>query len=130
MLFEVEAQIEDRFPQDAGRTQHECDEQPAKAAVAIEERVNCLELDVDQTGFDEQREIRPLLVQEQLEGVHAIEDEIRRWRNEGCGPRTGAADPVLALPELAGLVVVSPSIRLKDPMNLSDEPQGGRKSPA
>ena len=76
------------------------------------------------------REIRPLLVQEQLEGAHAIEDEFRRWRNEGRGPRAGAADPVLALPELARLFAAAPALRKEDLVDLADQPKGERKTPA
>lgn len=43
--LEAEAQIQDRFPKRAGRAQKECDEQ---AAVAVQERVNRLELDASQ----------------------------------------------------------------------------------
>ena len=72
----------------------------------------------------------PLLVQEQFEGAHAIEDEFRRWRNEGGGPRAGAADPVLALPELARLFFAAPALRQKDLVDLADQPQGERKAAA
>jgi hypothetical protein len=39
-------------------------------------------------------------------------------------------DPILALPELAWLLVAAPTLRQKDFMNLPDEPQGKRKAPA
>jgi hypothetical protein len=35
----------------------------------VEERVDRLELDVDQSGLDQQQQVRPLLLQEQLCGV-------------------------------------------------------------
>jgi hypothetical protein len=42
VLLEAEAQIEDWLPQRASGAQQECDEQPAKAAAAVEEGVNRL----------------------------------------------------------------------------------------
>lgn len=53
------------------------------------------------------------------------------WRrNEGGGPRPGSADPVLALSELARLLVAPPAFGEKHFMDLADEPQGERQSPA
>ena len=92
--------------------------------------MNRLELDVNQTGFNEQRQIRSLVVQESFEGAHAIEDELGWRRNEGRSSRAGSPDPVLAFPELARLFVAAPTLRQKDFMDLPDEPQGKRKAPA
>ena len=49
VLLEIEAQVEDWFAQHACGAQQKCDERPPQAAVAVEERVNRLELDVNQS---------------------------------------------------------------------------------
>jgi len=52
MLFEMQAQIQQRLPQHAGILQDQRDHQPAHTAVAVEERVDGLELQMRQRGGD------------------------------------------------------------------------------
>ncbi len=122
--------MEDRLPKHARGAQQERDQQPTQAAVAVEERVDRLELDVDETGFDEQREVRPLLMQEQLKGAHAIENELRRRRNKSGGAGARAANPVLTRAELAWLFVAPAALGKKHLVDLADEPQRQREAAA
>jgi hypothetical protein len=118
VLLEVETQIEDWFPQRTGGAQQKCDEQPAQAAIAIEERMNRLELHVDQPGLDKQREARAFVVQKQFERAHAIEDHLGRRRHEGRIPGASAADPILTAPEFTRLFFAAPALRQQYFVNL------------
>ena len=53
MLLEEQAQVEQRLIEHAGVDQHQNDQQPAEAAVAVEKRVDCLELHVGQGGANQ-----------------------------------------------------------------------------
>jgi hypothetical protein len=48
MLFEIETQVQDRFPQHAGGAEQERDQQATKTSVAVKERMDRLELDVNE----------------------------------------------------------------------------------
>src|SRR5262245_48289643 len=61
VLFEIEAQVEQRFRQHAAVMQHEGNQQAADAAVAVKKRVKRLELHVRERRFD-QSWIRGMLV--------------------------------------------------------------------
>jgi hypothetical protein len=49
MLLQVEAQVEERLAQDPAVTEQQGDQEPAHPSVAVEERVDGLELDVRQS---------------------------------------------------------------------------------
>lgn len=53
MLFEVKAEVEQRLMENALRTQQESDQQAAQTAIAIEEGVNGLELDMNEGRLDQ-----------------------------------------------------------------------------
>ena len=53
MLLEEQAQVEQWLIEHAGVDQHQNDQQPAEAAVAIEKRVDGLELHVGQGGANQ-----------------------------------------------------------------------------
>jgi hypothetical protein len=46
MLFEIEAEIEKRLPEDSLVTKKESDQQPTYTAVPVAEGMDCLELNV------------------------------------------------------------------------------------
>ena len=50
-MFEVQAEVQKRFPEEPGVAQHEGDQEASQATVAVEERVNGLELDVGQAAL-------------------------------------------------------------------------------
>lgn len=71
MLLEVEAEIKQRLSQHAFVVQDQGDQQSADAPVAIEKRMDGLELHVRQGGFGERGERYALIVQVPLEVGHA-----------------------------------------------------------
>src|SRR5438876_661423 len=95
-------EIQHRLVQRLAFAEEERDEQAADAAVAIEERMNRLELSVGESDFDQQwQAIR--FVQERLEVAQSGGYFVRRRRDErGVRERRGAGpDPVLTPTQLA-----------------------------
>ena len=82
----------------------EGDEQSADPAVPVEEGMDGLELDVDQTRLD-QSSIGSRLVHEAFEGGHASLDLLRRRGHELRVAWAGTPYPVLTCPELTRLLV-------------------------
>ena len=83
MLFEVQAQVQQWLRQHIVGAEEQGDQQPADAPVAIQERMDCLELHVRQRGLDQQRRLHRVVVQEFFELAHAFHDPIRWRRDEG-----------------------------------------------
>ena len=84
--------------------EQEGDEQSPDAAIAVEIRVDGLELDVSEADPHERRE-RVFGVEVPLEVAEQRRDFFgRRWNERGVA-RPGAADPVLAMANLARLLV-------------------------
>src|SRR5829696_8281141 len=71
MGLEVEAQVEERFAQGTVYAEVEGHEQATDAAVAVQEGVDGLELDVKEAGLDEGRETGLPFVHEPLERIEA-----------------------------------------------------------
>jgi hypothetical protein len=61
--FEIEAQVEERRAQHAVHAKVQRHEEMADAPVAVKERVDRLELDVKEPGFDEGWQLRLVLMQ-------------------------------------------------------------------
>jgi len=74
VLFEVEAQVEQWLAQQAGATEEQRDQQASHAAVAVEERMDRLELHVRERGLDEHGQSSALVMQEPFEVRHGIGD--------------------------------------------------------
>ena len=105
VLLEEQAQIEQRLLQHASLDQHQHDQQPAQATIAVQKRVDGLELHVGQGGPHQHRQgVRTIwsAMDEVLQLAHArTYQPLRRWHEAGVA-RPGAADPLLTAPELAG----------------------------
>lgn len=67
MLLEVQADVEQRCPEQSVVVKQEGDEQAAHPAVAVEEWMDRLELDVGQPGADQGGQLGTRLVQEALQ---------------------------------------------------------------
>jgi hypothetical protein len=86
--------------QHPGIDQHQHDQQPPQSAIAIQKRVDRLELPMGQGGPHQ-----------------------RRWRRHKAGVSwSGAADPVLAAAELAGQSIGSAAPGQQAGMDLTQEP--------
>jgi hypothetical protein len=101
VFFQVEAQVEQWLRQHAIVTEQKGDEKAADAAVAVEEGVDRLELDVSERGADERR--HGLVVEKLLQCAEAVEDVVGRRRDEEGVAGARAADPVLRRAEFTGL---------------------------
>jgi len=84
------------------------DQEPADPAVAIEKRVDGLELDVDQGGLQEHRSPRRDVVEEPLEVSYQMRNALGRRRNERSGPGVRSTEPVLGLAEVSRSLVTPP----------------------
>lgn len=101
VLFEEQTQVQQGLSERIVSTQDQRDEQASKSAVAIQEWVDRLELDVGQCGFDQCGRALRLIVKEFLQVAHAIGHTVGRRRNEAGVPRPGAAQPNLGTAELS-----------------------------
>ena len=82
------------------------------------------ELDMDQGGPHEHRDVRPVRMEEQLEGAHAFHDLLRwRWHERGVA-RARATNPVLARSKLARLLLTAAPLGEQDLVNLAEQPKG------
>ena len=106
VALQVVAYVEERPVQDARVDELEGDEEPAHAPVAVQERVDGLELGVHEAAVDEHGQVA-LFVQELLKVVERLGHLGHRRRDEGgLGEgRSARADPVLAPAKLAGQLV-------------------------
>ena len=74
------------------------DEQSTNAAVSVEERMNRLELRVDESDHDQWRQRGRLGMNETFEVAEQLRDLLGRWGDENGIAGTGAADPILGSP--------------------------------
>src|SRR5262245_41469473 len=108
--------------------QDERNEQAADAPVAIQKRMDSLELDVRQSGFDQRWIGRVFVVNEAFQRAHAILN-VGGWRwNEMrvSGPR--AANPVLRATEFARRLLAPSASREQFGMHFPDETIGKREA--
>ena len=82
MRLQIETEIEKRVAQHAIGAKEERHQKTANAAVAVEEGMDRLELDMEQTGFDQRRQARLRFMDEPLESVEAGVEFADRRRNE------------------------------------------------
>ena len=98
MAFEIVRQVQHRLVQHLLLAEQEGDQQPADAAVAVEERVDRLKLRVREADPEQQRE-GVLGVEEAFQGAERVGQFGRRGRDEASAfvqRASGGADPVLA----------------------------------
>ena len=100
VALEVQAQIEERPTKYALGAQQQSDQEPSDSSVAVEERVDSLELGVRERGLHEHRRRVGIVVDELLEGAHCCGDLLPRRRDETCRRGSGPAEPVLVAAEL------------------------------
>src|ERR1035441_2863965 len=105
MAPEVGAQVQDWGLQHTALAEQQGDEQPPDPAVAVEERMDGLELRVDQPADDQEGEARVQTVSSMdvlLEGTDGLFHHLGRWWDEGSLRQgaPGRPDPVLGGSEL------------------------------
>ncbi len=121
--LEVVREVKDRLVQDASFREEERDQQTADAPVAVEERVDRLELHMCQSDLDERRQVVGL-VNELLEVAKRVGNDVMRRRHEASGVdhRTGRTDPVLARPKFSWLEFAAADALHEFGVNFADEP--------
>src|SRR2546423_15098874 len=102
MSFEIETQVENRLTDHVLCAKKERNQQSTEPAVPVKERMNSLELDMSNSSFDQNRQVRSRLMKKHRQIAHAIENEFRgRWHEDRvAGPTT--ADPILASAKFTG----------------------------
>ncbi len=125
--LQVEAEVEERLVQYRRATEHQRDEQPADATVAVEERVDGLELHVRESRTHKDRQAIAVRVEEALQVGHAVLDRRVRRRDETGVPGPRAADPVLRAPELARGAAAPAAPRQQHAVDLAYQPVGERE---
>src|SRR5437588_2499008 len=93
------AEVEQRQPQRTAMHEQERDQEAADTAIAVEERVDGLELGMRERTVDQVRQ-PAVIVHELLEGFQRDLHSWWRGRHEACGLRAVAADPVLGAAKL------------------------------
>ena len=76
--FEIQTQVEDGLRQRATCAEQESDEEASETSVAVEKRVDGLELQMGERCPNKKRQIFSLRMEKQLELAHAIHDEFGR----------------------------------------------------
>src|SRR5690606_6021414 len=128
MRFEIEAEVKDRLLEDALGAEKKSYQEPPQSPIAIEEWVNGFKLDVDQSRFDEGRDLDRLGMDERLKIGHQVQDVFGGRRHEERISGAGPSDPVLGSPELAGLLGAAPALRQQDIVDFTNEPERDRKA--
>jgi hypothetical protein len=123
--FKVGGEVQQRLIEDVLLDEVEDDQEAAEAAVAVQERVDRLELEVGEGAPNEEREIH-VLVQKRLEIVERILEEISRRRHEKRVGGVGSADPVLATAKLARRPLLPANPLQQFGMHLPDQPLAQR----
>ncbi len=93
MTLEVVGQVEDRLLQRAALAQQKRDEEPTDAAVAVEKRMDGLELRMRQTDLHEQRQV-VLLVKKRLECAERRRHLRGRRRNDVASASVQPPGPI------------------------------------
>lgn len=88
---------------DASATQHDVHERASNPAIAVDKRVDRLELGVGDGGLHDSRHRG--VVDEAAEIGEELLDQLRRWRDEPCGAgvQTAPADPALLRAQQTGV---------------------------
>ena len=123
MGLQIEAEIEERLPQDVVDAQIQRHQEAADAAVAVQERMQGLELNMEQARLDQGRQARGVLVHEALEGVEASLQLRHGRRYEESVSRPGPTDPVLRAAEFARVLGCAAPALQKALMHLAHQPQ-------
>jgi hypothetical protein len=119
--FEIEAEVEERVAEDPRLAEQQRDEETADAAVAVEKRMDRLELHVRQGRAQEHRHAVALRVKELLELRHALGNR-RVWRRHESGvSRSRATNPVLGAAEFARILPASAAAGEEDSVDLSNQ---------
>ena len=105
----------------------ERDQQAPDPAVAVQEGVDRLELNMEQPRLDERREFRGLFMHEALKGIEACIDLVRRRRHEQGVAGARAADPVLRSAECAGGFGATAAALQQPGMHTADETKRQRQ---
>jgi hypothetical protein len=121
--LEVVAQVEERLRQDGTFAQEERDHEPANTSVSVQERMDRLELRMCKSGVDERWQAAV-----SQEGFEVPEDFEERVRGRGDVERVVEraalrTDPVLGVPKLAGLAILTANPRHERGVDLLDEAQ-------
>ncbi len=114
--------VQQRRGKPVANDEEEHDQETADTAIAVEERVDRLELVVHESRLDERRELR-IVVDEALEIAEQTSKLAGGWRNERRRfyRRAGRPDPVLRGAELAGLALPAAHTGEEYTMHFPDE---------
>ena len=120
-------QVQHRSLQDPFADEVEGNHEAPNTPVAVQKRMDRLELIVDERDLQQFREVVLLVMHESLEVRHQVIDQGVHGRHEYGVVDRGAADPVLAAPELAWHLVLAPDPMHQDSVRFADQPGGERK---
>ncbi len=108
--------------------QKQTDEQPPDATIAIEKRVDRLELSVRQPRLEDGRRRPELVVKEPLEVVESHRHLVGWRRHEASIRQASPTDPVLRTPKLARRSGAAAAVLEQDAMHLAQEAKTQRKA--
>ena len=123
---ERHAEVEQWLFEQAPVLDEQRDQQPPNAAVAVQERVDGLELHVREPSAHQRRQVAvgmPPPLQRRQRGRNVL----GRRRNEAGGTRTPAADPVLRPPNLPRQLVAAADAAHQDAMGLAQKADAERQ---
>jgi hypothetical protein len=121
--LQVQRQVQQRSRQRAVFAQHQRDQQPADAAVAVQGGMDGFELCVGECAAHQQRHAVARIVQETFELAERVHQLVRRRRDEArvLQRAAGTAYPVLRGAELAGRLVAAAHALHQFAVNLAQQ---------
>lgn len=128
ILLQMQTEIKKRLRKDALVNKEQRYQQSANTTVAIEKRMNRLELHVGERRLYQGGRRTRFAVEELLKGTETFEQLVGRRRNVDRIARPAAADPVLGRAELPGLLATATTMAEQHAMDFADETQAERKT--
>jgi hypothetical protein len=130
MRLEEQARVQHWLAQHAVGQQLQHDQQPPEASVAVEKRMDGLELDMDERRLDQRRHGLGVVVEEALERRQAIRHCIGRGRDEGRVAWPGAPDPDLGAAHFTGRPAPAAGMRQQHLVHLAEQARAQRQPAA
>ena len=123
---ERHAEVQQRLVEQPPVLDEQRDQQPADAAVSVQERVDRLELHVRESGPHQGRQVA-VGMPPALQRRQNVRDVLGRGRDEAGVARPAAADPVLRAADLAGQLVRAAGAAHQNPVGFAQQAHAERQ---
>jgi hypothetical protein len=125
VTLKIEAQVEQRLPKHAALAEQEREQEPSQTPIAIQKRMDGLELHMHQAELDQQRQ--PVVMEVLLEGIEALHQRLGRRRYKKGIAWPASTNPVLTATKFAWSPLRASAFAQEHAMNLAEQAQGDGK---